>query len=190
MKIIYQVGLLFTICWGSELAASALPVPFPASVIGMLVLFALLATGVVRVEHVREKSDFLLANMAFFFIPAGVSVVNYLGLLRDSFWKLLVICLVTTVITFGATAMSLKAVTALLRRAAQKRAAAGAGMAGAVMAAEEVVVEGIHDAEKAAAAAEKLVVEEIHDAEKAMAAAEEELAEAMGAAGAAEEAKA
>lgn len=48
-----------------------LPIDFPASVIGMILLFALLVFRVLKVEHIREKSDFLLANMAFFLCLRG-----------------------------------------------------------------------------------------------------------------------
>ena len=85
-----------------------MPFAFPASVIGMILLFLLLASGVVRIEHIREKSDFLLSNMAFFFIPAGVSVINYFDVLKSSVVPLVLICLLTTVITFAATAYSIK----------------------------------------------------------------------------------
>ena len=64
MKIICQIGVIFAVCWFSQLIEAALPVPFPASVIGMLLLLALLATGLLKIEHIREKADFLLANMA------------------------------------------------------------------------------------------------------------------------------
>lgn len=65
----------------------------------MVLLLLLLASGLLRVEHIQEKADFLLANMAFFFLPAGVSIMNYFDLLRSSAVALVVICLVTTVVT-------------------------------------------------------------------------------------------
>ena len=108
MKIIYQIAIIFSICWVSQVVEAFLPFAFPASVIGMILLFLLLASGVVRIEHIREKSDFLLSNMAFFFIPAGVSVINYFDVLKSSVGPLVLICLLTTVITFAATAYSIK----------------------------------------------------------------------------------
>ena len=102
MKIICQIGVIFAVCWFSQLIEAALPVPFPASVIGMLLLLALLATGLLKIEHIREKADFLLANMAFFFLPAGVSVINYFDVLGRSAVALVLVCLLSTVITFGA----------------------------------------------------------------------------------------
>lgn len=93
MKIICQIGVIFAVCWFSQLIEAALPVPFPASVIGMLLLLALLATGLLKIEHIREKADFLLANMAFFFLPAGVSVINYFDVLGRSAVALVLVCL-------------------------------------------------------------------------------------------------
>ena len=72
MKIIRQIGIIFTVCWLSILVEKALPFSFPASVIGMLLLFICLLTGILKIEHIQEKADFLLENMAFFFVPAGV----------------------------------------------------------------------------------------------------------------------
>ena len=65
MKIIYQIGIIFALCWVSEIVENLLPFAFPASVIGMLLLFVLLIFGILKVEHIREKSDFLLSNMPF-----------------------------------------------------------------------------------------------------------------------------
>lgn len=90
MKIICQIGVVFAVCWVSQLIEAALPFPFPASVIGMILLLLLLASGLLRVEHIQEKADFLLANV--------------------------VICLVTTVITFAATAWSIRLTLRLLER--------------------------------------------------------------------------
>ena len=108
MKIIYQIGIIFSICWVSQIVEALLPLAFPASVIGMVLLFVLLAFRVLKVEHIREKSDFLLANMAFFFVPAGVSIINYFEVLQSTVWKLLIICLLTTILTFAATAGSIR----------------------------------------------------------------------------------
>ena len=116
MKIMKQFGIIFTICWLGTVVEHLLPFAFPASVIAMLLLLICLLTGILKVEHIREKSDFLLANMAFFFIPSGVNVINYLDILRTSWLPLLVICLVTTVITFAATAFSIRLTVQLLRK--------------------------------------------------------------------------
>ena len=84
MKIIKQIGIVMGLCWISLVIEKLLPFAFPASVIGMILLLICLFTGILKLEHIREKSDFLLSNMAFFFIPAGVSMINYLDILMES----------------------------------------------------------------------------------------------------------
>ena len=116
MNILYQIGIIFSICWVSQIVEKLLPFDFPASVIGMVLLFVLLSCKILKVEHIREKSDFLLANMAFFFVPAGVSIINYFDVLKSSVVQLLLICLFTTVLTFAATAGSIRLTLKLMNR--------------------------------------------------------------------------
>ena len=116
MKIIKQFGIIFSLCWIATVIEGLLPIAFPASVIAMLLLLLCLMTGVLKIDHIREKSDFLLANMAFFFVPAGVNVINYLDILKANWLPLLLICVITTVITFAATAYSIRLTIWLLGR--------------------------------------------------------------------------
>ena len=116
MKIIKQFGIIFSLCWIATVIEGLLPIAFPASVIAMLLLLLCLMTGVLKIDHIREKSDFLLANMAFFFIPAGVNVINSLDILKANWLPLLLICVITTVITFAATAYSIRLTIWLLGR--------------------------------------------------------------------------
>lgn len=120
MKIIKQIGIIFAICWISTVIESLLPFSFPASVLGMLLLFLYLVTGILKIHHIQEKSDFLLSNMAFFFVPAGVSMINYLDVLVKNLIPLVVISVISTFITFAATAYSMKLALKLLNRRKQK----------------------------------------------------------------------
>lgn len=125
LKIITQVGIIFGVCWAAQIVEQALPFAFPASVIGMILMSLLLAFRVLKVDHIREKSDFLLGNMAFFFIPAGVSIINYFDVLKDWVFQLIFICIVTTVITFAVTAYSMRFVMYLMARFSEKKEVEG-----------------------------------------------------------------
>lgn len=116
MQILRQIGLLLGICLLGEAVAAALPFPFPASVIAMAMLFILLCTRVVKPAQMQQTGDFLLQNMAFFFIPAGVGILEHFDELKGSLLAFLAICLLTTVITFFAAAMTVRAVMALQSR--------------------------------------------------------------------------
>ena len=120
MKIIQQIGIIFGICWISQIIEHLLPFSFPASVIGMILIFLLLCIRVIKIEHIKEKSDFLLSNMAFFFIPAGVNIINYLDILQRNAVKLVIICVVSTILTFAATAYSIKLTLILMNRRKKK----------------------------------------------------------------------
>ncbi len=122
MKIVTQVGIIFSICWISQIIEKLLPFSFPASVIGMILLFILLRAHILKVDHIREKSDFLLENMAFFFIPAGVSIINYFDVLKNWVVQLIVICVVSTVVTFAVTAYSMKLALYLMQKKKSGRA--------------------------------------------------------------------
>ena len=117
MKIIRQIGIIFAVCWLSQAIEQLLPFAFPASVIGMALLLVCLIIGLLKVEHIQEKADFLLENMAFFFIPAGVSIINFFDVLKSSVVQLVIICVVSTVITFAVTAWSVKLTVELMKRA-------------------------------------------------------------------------
>lgn len=108
MKIIRQIGIIFTVCWLSLLVEKIVPFVFPSSVIGMILLFFCLLAGILKIEHIQEKADFLLENMAFFFVPAGVSIINYFDVLKSKWIQLVIICVISTVVTFAATAWSVR----------------------------------------------------------------------------------
>ena len=71
MGIMAQIGIVLAVCLVGEGIAALLPIPFPASVISMVLLFLLLAAKLLRPHHIKEKSNFLITNMACFFVPAG-----------------------------------------------------------------------------------------------------------------------
>ena len=121
MKIIKQIGIIFTVCWVSLVIEKILPFAFPASVIGMILLLICLMAGILKMEHIQEKADFLLENMAFFFIPAGVSIINYFDVLKNSVIQIIVICVVSTVVTFAVTAYTVTFTIRLMNRRKEEK---------------------------------------------------------------------
>jgi len=121
MKMMFQIGLLFGVCLVGQAISVFLPVSFPGSVLSMIILFLLLFSGVVKVDHIKQKADFLLKNMAFFFIPAGVGILLSFDLIKNNILPLLIIVVVTTILTFGATALTVQGVIALQDRLARSK---------------------------------------------------------------------
>ena len=116
MKTLLQIALVFGVYWVSQCIEAMLPFAFPASVISLILLLALLLAGVVKVDHVREKSDFLLGNLGFFFVPVSVGIMNYIQLIRENAAAFLTVCVVSTVLTYGATAGAVRLTQKLLEK--------------------------------------------------------------------------
>ena len=116
MRILAQIGIVLFVCLLGEAIAAVLPFPFPASVIGMVLLFLLLACKWLKPRHIQEKSNFLLSNMAFFFIPAGVEILENYKPVADKILPLLAVLVLTTVITFAVTAGTVHLCLAVQRR--------------------------------------------------------------------------
>ena len=116
MKLLKQLGIIFGICWLSEVIESFLPFPFPASVIGLIIVLLLLGFKIMKPEHLEESSDYLLNNMSFLFVPTGVGLINYFDLLKSNLFQFIVICVVSTILTFAVTSYSMRFTMKLLNR--------------------------------------------------------------------------
>ena len=122
MDIIGEIGLIFGVCLVGEGIAAVLPVAFPASVISMILLMALLMTGVIKTRHIQRVSGFLLANMAFVFLPACVSVMEHADVILPRIVPVFLICFLTTPLIYLATAWTVQGMMALRRRKEAKHA--------------------------------------------------------------------
>ena len=83
MKYLLPFGLIWLMLEaGSALSRLIEPVILiPGSILGMLLLFALLLTGVVKIEWLSPVTSLFLKHMSFFFIPLGVGLLGALDLI-------------------------------------------------------------------------------------------------------------
>lgn len=122
LKLLLQIGVVCGVYWFSQCVEHVLPFPFPASVISLLLLLVLLLVRVLKAEHIQNVADFLTGNMSFFFLPATVSIMNYMDTIRENAAAFFTICVVSMLTTFAATAGTVKLTRRLLegRREAAK----------------------------------------------------------------------
>ena len=97
MKYIKQFILILAISFAGELLKYLLPLPVPASIYGMVLMFLALLTGVIKLEHVRETGKFLIEIMPLMFIPAGVGLLSSWSTLKPLLLPVAVITVVTIV---------------------------------------------------------------------------------------------
>ncbi|MDE5930798.1 MAG: CidA/LrgA family protein [Muribaculaceae bacterium] len=81
--MILQCAVLFVFMALGEFVVYATGIPVPSSIIGMLLLAASLKMRLVREMWVNKVADFLVKNLGFFFVPAGVGVMNCFGIISD-----------------------------------------------------------------------------------------------------------
>lgn len=74
---------------------------FPGAVFGMLLLFLLLVSGKVHYDTVYPTGALLLKYLPLLFIPAGVGLIEHLGLLQHAFWGILTAVLCSTLVTLA-----------------------------------------------------------------------------------------
>jgi holin-like protein len=103
MKLLRQFLIVLIICFIGEILNKVVKIPLPGSIIGMILLFFCLLSGIVKLEMIDEISKFLLDHLAFFFVPAGVGLLAYAAVLKQNLVPILVICFVTTFIVMIVT---------------------------------------------------------------------------------------
>ncbi|AWK51105.1 CidA/LrgA family protein [Clostridium beijerinckii] len=103
MKLFREVLIILGIYLLGELLSSLLHLPIPGNILGMVILFILLCTKVIKVDNISNVTNFLLDHLSFFFIPAGVGLMTSIGIIKSTWWQLLVVCISTTIIIIGVT---------------------------------------------------------------------------------------
>ncbi|WP_291440970.1 CidA/LrgA family protein [Desulfovibrio sp.] len=97
-KFLWQMAFLMAIFLASNWFVGATGLPIPGNVLGIIVLFLLLLTGVVKEDHISTAADFLLKHMVFLFVPVAVGLMQWGGVFYDYGWILLAAIVVGAVL--------------------------------------------------------------------------------------------
>lgn len=108
MPILGELAVILILCLLCEGIAALLPFPFPASVLSLLLLLFLLLTGGLKERHIGRVSSFLTQNMAFFFLPSCVGLIEYWETLSRVLVPFLIIALLTTPLVYAVTAWTVQ----------------------------------------------------------------------------------
>lgn len=101
LKYLKQFLIILLISFIGEMLKAALPLPVPASIYGMVILFVCLVSGIIKLEAVRDAGKFLIEIMPVMFIPAGVGLMSSWGVLRPLLVPAVVITVVVLVAVIG-----------------------------------------------------------------------------------------
>lgn len=118
MKYLRQFMIILLVSFVGELLKYVIPLPVPASIYGLVILFILLETGVLKLDAVKDTAIFLIEIMPLMFIPAGVGLIESWGDLSNMLVEVTVITVVSTVLVMG---VSGKVTELVLKHSAQKK---------------------------------------------------------------------
>ena len=101
MKYLSQFCIILGFTLAGEALQRILPLPVPASVWGLALLFSALCFGIVKPEQVKEVSAFLTSIMALLFVSPAVGIVENWNLIAPSLLPIVLLLAASTMLTFG-----------------------------------------------------------------------------------------
>jgi len=110
MKILIQFLIIIAFSFAGELLHFLLPLPIPASIYGIVLLFAALELKLIKVRQIRETSGFLIAIMPVMFIPAAVGLIDSWQAIGNAWLQYIVVTVVSTFVVMGVSGWITQAV--------------------------------------------------------------------------------
>ena len=101
MKYLSQFLIILGFTLAGEALQRILPLPIPASVWGLSLLFLALCLKLVKVEQVKETAGFLTSILPILFVSPAVGIVEDWALIREDLLAILLLLVASTVLTFG-----------------------------------------------------------------------------------------
>lgn len=116
MKLFREALIIFGIYLIGEVIVAFTHIPIPGNIIGLLLLLICLCTKIIKVSQVETLTNFFLDHLAFFFLPAGVSLMNSLGIIKANLVQILIVCVITTAIIIASTGLIVQFIVNLLNK--------------------------------------------------------------------------
>ncbi|MCY7686404.1 antiholin-like murein hydrolase modulator LrgA [Bacillus altitudinis] len=116
-----QAFIFATVMFVSNLISMYLPIPMPASVIGLVLLFILLTTKIVKLEQVEQLGSSLTGLISFLFVPSGISVIQSLGVMQEVGVQVVGVIIIATIMLLAATGLFSQLLMQLSERPQQQQ---------------------------------------------------------------------
>lgn len=101
MKFVLQFLIIMVFAFVGELLHYFIPLPIPASIYGIVLLFLALEFKVVKVSDIEQTSSFLIAIMPLMFLPPAVGVIESWDLIQGAWLPYVVVTVVSTVVVMA-----------------------------------------------------------------------------------------
>ena len=98
MKYFPQFLIILAFSLAGELLQALIPLPIPASIYGMVLLFIALCTGLLKQEKVAVAADWLISVMPLLFIAPSANILVYFDLIAPSLASILAVIVTSTLV--------------------------------------------------------------------------------------------
>ncbi len=123
MKYLKQLAIIVTINFIGEVLNYFIPLPVPASVYGLIIMFICLITHVIKLEQVEDVAKFLLIILPIMFLSPSVGIIDSFDALKGQIWSLALIAFLSTVSVITVTSLVAQGMVRM-RRKTERHAAA------------------------------------------------------------------
>ena len=113
MKYLKQLLIILAFSCLGELLSYYIPLPVPAAIYGLVLLFLALSFKILKIEQVADAAHYLISIMGVFFVSPVVNILAYWGVVKPNIGAICVIFVVTTALVFAVSGLVTKA---LLRK--------------------------------------------------------------------------
>lgn len=110
MKYLKQFAIILAVSFAGEILSTLIPLPIPAGIYGIILLFLALCLGLIHISQIRETAHFLVDIMTCTLIPAVVGLIDTWGLVSSSLAAYLCVILVTTVLVMAVSGLVTQAI--------------------------------------------------------------------------------
>lgn len=105
---IFQLFILIGFLLLGYVVVIVFPIPLPPSVVGMILLFLFLLSGLMKLEWIEKVSSFQLKHLTLLFIPPIATLFISSGLLEILQWDIILILTVSSVCCLLGTAFTVE----------------------------------------------------------------------------------
>ena len=115
VKCLIGFSILCTIQFVCNLFVKIFNVPFPAPILGIVVLFLFLQLNIIKRDWIKDICELMLKFMPLLFVPLSVGIVAYYGIIEKNLIPILINVIGTTTLTLLLTAMFVENVIKYVR---------------------------------------------------------------------------
>lgn len=105
MRFIKQFIIILIVSLIGEFLGYVLPLPVPGSIYGLVLMFCALKFKIFPLSSVKETSMFFIDIMPIMFVPPGVAIIGNLELLKDHWWQIVLIAIISTFVVMIITGL-------------------------------------------------------------------------------------